>query len=73
MRNRLGRVLWWLGAIVGGLLGLTFLVVLVFGRPGAAAESASILLLAPVCTVPAWAACYVVAGSFWKPPSDPGR
>lgn len=66
MRKRLGVVFWWIGAlfiagfVVGGLIGAAY---------ERSPENALVGVLGLVCALPFWAACYVVAGSFWRPPN----
>lgn len=68
MRARLGQVLWWAGALLAAGIGIALFVGALQERNyiGAMATPLSICLAAPF-----WAACYVVAGSFWRPPLAP--
>jgi hypothetical protein len=63
--KRLGIVIWWLGA----LAGLTAVVMTIAVAAGHGIMNAWPFLivvgwLMPVC----WAACFVLAESFWRPP-----
>jgi quinol-cytochrome oxidoreductase complex cytochrome b subunit len=68
MRQRLGNVLWWIGALfiigfaVGGVIGAIY-----EGSMGNVLAA----FVGPIFALPCWAACYVVAGSFWRPPIAP--
>lgn len=65
MRSRLGRVLWWIGA-------LFWMAVAGGGIIAAFYDSPKTLFMVPIgamFALPFWAACYVVAGTFWKAPS----
>lgn len=66
MKTRLAIVIWWMGALIaaGGILAGVFSAI--------DDRSAKMLLIGPLLTamftLPAWAICYVLTGSFLRPP-----
>lgn len=69
MLFRLGQVLWWLGALVATAgIGAAFLSPNWTNNVGAVWAVVGVLCL--LVTLPAWAASFVLAGSFWKPPKQ---
>lgn len=65
--QRLGMVSWWFGTLTAGAL----LLCAVGAAITAGLADASYVFLAALglaVLVPAWALCFVLAGSFWKPP-----
>ena len=71
MRIRLGIVLWWVGSVAGALITFgTALGLLIEG-------SLKGFVFGPVVGIPimlgCWALCFIVAGSFLRPPSPPMR
>jgi hypothetical protein len=70
MVGRLGQVAWWAGAVLGATLlifGLAF--ALFTNGVDRVGLTATCWLAAVIWTTPAWALSFVLAGSFWRPPS----
>lgn len=71
MLKRLGAVCWWLGALLNAVAaGYVVHSAIVLFRSGAllAGEALAVGAFFLVLGVVLWAACFVLAGSFWRRP-----
>jgi hypothetical protein len=66
--TRLGRVFWWLGALLGAVAGVAWVST-------ALTENVWLVFAGPLVFIglaaPFWAIAYVLSGSFWRPPAEP--
>lgn len=66
MKERLGIVLWWSGTVMWACAAAVGMWIN-FRHGNMAGVLASVLIGLPVAAL-LWAACFVVAGTFFKPP-----